>query len=94
MSKKILSFLASTTLFKYAQNEGFAFKKFKIFRGGGACPQTPLACSDRFTVLTGDTFTPGLPDFLIWGPRWLLPIKVNLDPCCNCCHSRVLNINI
>ena len=30
-------------------------------------PQTPLACSERFTVLTGNTwaptFTPGLPDF-------------------------------
>ena len=64
--KKMLSFLASSTIFKYAQNEGFAFKKFKIFRGG-ACPQTPLACSDRFVVLTGNTwaptFTPGLPDF-------------------------------
>ena len=35
--------------------------------GGGACPQTPLACSDRFAVLTGSTwgptFTPRLPDF-------------------------------
>ena len=63
----MLSFLSSSTFFKYAQNEGFAFKKFKIFMGGGACPQTPLACSDRFAVLTGDTwaptFTPGLPDF-------------------------------
>ena len=55
----MLSFLASSTFFKYAQNEGFAFKKFKI--------QTPLACSDRFAVPTGNTwaptFTPGLPDF-------------------------------
>jgi hypothetical protein len=62
--KKMLSFLASSTFFKYARNEGFAFKKFKIFM---AYPQTPSACSDRFTVLTGDTwvptFTPGLPDF-------------------------------
>jgi hypothetical protein len=61
----MLSFLASSTFFKYAQNEGFAFKKF--MGRGGACPQTPLACSDRFTILTGDTwaptFTPGLPDF-------------------------------
>ena len=65
----MLSFLASSTFFKYAQNEGFAFKKFKIFMGGGACTQTPLACSDRFAVLTGNTwvptFTPGLPDLLI-----------------------------
>ena len=34
--------------------------------GGGHAPKTPLACSDCFTVLTGDTwaptFTPGLPD--------------------------------
>ena len=64
--KKYSFFLASSTLFKYAQNEGFAFKKFKIFMVG-ACPQTPLACSDHFTVLTGDTwaptFTSGLPDF-------------------------------
>ena len=51
----MLSFLASTTFFKYAQNEGFAFKKFKIFMRG-ACPQTALACSDRFAVLTGDTW--------------------------------------
>jgi hypothetical protein len=27
----MLSFLASSTFFRYAQNEGFAFKKFKIF---------------------------------------------------------------
>jgi len=64
----MLSFLASSTFFKYAQNAGFAFKKFKIFMGGG-CPQTVLACSDRFAVLTGDTwaptFRPGLPVFLI-----------------------------
>ena len=52
----MLSFLASSTFFKYAENAGFALKKFKIFIwGGGAFPQTPLACSDRFTVLTGDT---------------------------------------
>lgn len=61
----MLSFLASSTFFKYAQNEGFAFKKFKIFMGGHA--PKPLACSDRFAVLTGNTwaptFTPGLPDF-------------------------------
>jgi hypothetical protein len=31
----MLSFLSSSTFFKYAQNEGFAFKKFKIFMGGG-----------------------------------------------------------
>jgi hypothetical protein len=30
----MLSFLASSTFFKYAQNEGFAFKKFKMFMGG------------------------------------------------------------
>ena len=41
MSKKILSFLARTTLFKYAQNEGFAFKKFKIFMGGGGGGMPP-----------------------------------------------------
>ena len=37
------------------------------FSWGGGMPPNPLACSDRFTVLTGDTwaltFTPGLPDF-------------------------------
>ena len=51
----MLSFLASSTFLKYAQNAGFSFKKFKIFMGG-ACPQTPLACSDRKAVLTGDTW--------------------------------------
>jgi hypothetical protein len=30
----MLSFLASSTFFKYAQNARFAFKKFKIFMGG------------------------------------------------------------
>jgi hypothetical protein len=35
------SFLASSTFFKYAQNEGFAFKKFKIFMGGGGMPSNP-----------------------------------------------------
>ena len=35
----MLSFLASSTFFKYAQNEGFAFKKFKIFMGGGGMPR-------------------------------------------------------
>ena len=34
----MLSFLASSTFFKYAQNEGFSFKKLKIFIG--ACLQT------------------------------------------------------
>ena len=37
--KKMLSFLASSTFFKYVQIEGFAFKKFKMFMG--AYPQTP-----------------------------------------------------
>jgi hypothetical protein len=32
---KLLSFLASSTFFKYTQNERFAFKKFKMFMGGG-----------------------------------------------------------
>jgi hypothetical protein len=58
----MLSFLASSTFFKYVQNEGFSFKKLKIFMG--ACLQTPLACS---AVLTGDTWAPtftcGIPDF-------------------------------
>ena len=40
-SKTMLTFLASSTFFKYAQNAGFAFKKFKIFMGEGACPQPP-----------------------------------------------------
>ena len=70
--KKMLSFLASSTFFKYAQNAGFAFKKIKNFHGG-ACPQTPLACSDRFVVLTGDTWAPtcrpGLPVFLNLGAQ-------------------------
>ena len=50
--KKCSLFLASSAFFKYA------FKKYKIFMGEGmgACPQTPLACSDRFAVLTGDTW--------------------------------------
>jgi hypothetical protein len=42
-SKKMLSFLVSSTFFKYAQNAGFAFKKFKIFMGGGGIHPTPLA---------------------------------------------------
>jgi hypothetical protein len=37
----MLSFLASSTFFKYAQNEVFAFKKFKIFMGGGGMPPNP-----------------------------------------------------
>ena len=37
----MLSFLASSTFFKYAQNEGFAFKKFKIIMGGGHAPKPP-----------------------------------------------------
>ena len=45
-----------------------AIKNSKFPWGGGMLP-TPLECSDRFTVLTGDTwaltFTPGLPDFYI-----------------------------
>jgi hypothetical protein len=36
----MLSFLASSTFFKYAQNAEFASKKFKIFIGG-VCPQPP-----------------------------------------------------
>ena len=59
----MLSFLASSTFFKYALNEGFAFKKISW----GGMPPNPLACSDPFTALTGNTwaptFTPGLPDF-------------------------------
>jgi hypothetical protein len=47
----MLSFLASSTFFKYAQNEGFASKKFKFSWGGGACPQTPQVCSDRFAIV-------------------------------------------
>jgi hypothetical protein len=37
----MLSFLASSTFFKYAQNEFFAFKNFKIFMGGGEMPPNP-----------------------------------------------------
>jgi hypothetical protein len=37
----MLSFLASSTFFKYAQNAGFAFKKFKMFMGGRGMPPTP-----------------------------------------------------
>jgi hypothetical protein len=41
-SKTMLSFLASSTFFKYAQNAGFAFEKFKIFMGGmGHAPNPP-----------------------------------------------------
>ena len=74
------SFLASSTFFKYAENAGFALKKFKIFIwGGGAFPQTPLACSDRFTVLTGDTwaltFRPGLPVFFNLGTQMATAYK-------------------
>jgi hypothetical protein len=35
-SKKMFSFLASSTFFKYAQNAGFAFKKIQNFHGGDA----------------------------------------------------------
>ena len=35
----MLSFLASSTFFKYAQNEGFAFKIF--IGGGGHAPKPP-----------------------------------------------------
>jgi hypothetical protein len=42
-SKKMLSFLASSTFFKYAQNAGFAFKKIQNCHGGGGMPPTPLA---------------------------------------------------
>jgi hypothetical protein len=31
----------NSTFFKYAQNAGFAFKKFKIFMGGGDAPKPP-----------------------------------------------------
>ena len=58
----MLSFLASSTFFKYAQNEGFAFKKFM----GGHAPKPPSIFRPQ-AVLTGNTwhptFTPGLPDF-------------------------------
>jgi hypothetical protein len=39
----MLSFLhvASSTFFKYAQNEGFAFKKFKMFMVGVGMPPSP-----------------------------------------------------
>ena len=37
----MLSFLVSSTFFKYAQNEGFAIKKIKNFMGGHA-PKPPL----------------------------------------------------
>ena len=37
----MLSFLASSTFFRYAQNEGFASKKFKIFMGGWGMPPNP-----------------------------------------------------
>ena len=74
----MLSFLASSTFFKYAENAGFVFKKIKIFMGG-AFPQTPLACSDRFTVLTGDTwaltFRPGLPVFFYLGTQMATAYK-------------------
>jgi hypothetical protein len=56
--KKLLSFLASSTFFKYAQNEGFAFKKFKMFMGG----RYPTSIS-MFGNICAPTFTPGLPDF-------------------------------
>ena len=61
----MLSFLASSTFFKYAENAGFAFKKIKIFMGD--MTPNPLACSDHFAVLIGDTWAPsfrlGLPIF-------------------------------
>jgi hypothetical protein len=40
--------------------------------GGGTCPQTPLACSDRFAVLT---VIPGLPDFLNLGAEMATAYK-------------------
>ena len=70
---------------KFANVLKKAKKNSKFSWGGGGMPPNPLACSDHFTVLTGDTwaltFTPGLPDFYILGPRWLLPIKVIFCPC-------------
>jgi hypothetical protein len=49
----MLSFLASSTFFKYAQNEGFAFKKFKRLMGGGR-GMPPSMFGPQI---------PGLPDF-------------------------------
>ena len=50
----MLSYLASSTFFKYAQNEGFAFKKFKIFMGGGHAPKVSghlATWTSRYSVL-------------------------------------------
>jgi hypothetical protein len=69
----MLSFLASSTFFKYAQNEGFAFKKFKIFMGGGACPETPLACSDRDYL--GPYIYPWATRFLNLGAQMAIAYK-------------------
>jgi hypothetical protein len=37
----MLPFLTSSTFFIYAQNAGFAFKKFKIFMVGVGMPPNP-----------------------------------------------------
>ena len=58
--KKMLTFLASSTFFKYAQ----PLKNSKF-----SCPQTPLTCSDRFAILTGNTWAPTY--IYTWATRFL-----------------------
>jgi hypothetical protein len=61
----MLSFLASSTFFKYAQNAGFAFKKFKIFMGGGMPPNPPS--------MFGPVCGPHRSYLGPWGPLWTRP---------------------
>ena len=63
----MLSFLASSTFFKYVQIEGFAFKKFKIFMVGG---MPPNPCS-MFGPLHGPHRWYLGPYIYIWATRFL-----------------------
>jgi hypothetical protein len=62
----MLSFLASSTFFKYAQNEGFAFKKF-MGRGGGM----PLNPSSMFRPLHNPHRWYLGPYIYTWSTRFL-----------------------
>ena len=71
----MLSFLASSTFFKYAQNAGFVFKKFKMFMGGGM-PPTPLAKHVR-TASRSSPLIPG-PLLLDLGYQFFLNLGAQM----------------